>query len=538
MHRFSPIAFALIAACVVAACGGGAGGGANPGSAGVSAIPPQILAQTGHVLRRVGFGPTPAELERVAQLGREAYVEEQLQPQQIDESNCEPLATLSALLPPPQSEHDQPRLVHLVETQIVRAIYSPRQLQESLTLFWDGHFNTNYWTVFNALGANESRAAWLEWRENQLFRAHALGNFEQLLRASATSPAMLITLDNVANVAGSPNENYARELVELFTLGVDNGYTQHDVEELARCFTGWGVCEVAPSSADDPLAPCAAGSPGAVLAFHFYPGQHDIAPKTIFQGTSYELALPARSGAAGLDDGFDVLRHLAQLPLTAQFVSAKLARKFVADDPPPALVASAAASWQASGGELREVLRTLLNSAAFQAGANTWNKVETPFESLCSSVRALEGQATRLIQFTNFRAVLELELHQQLFRWPDPDGFAERGDEQLGNSRLLGRIAFHELIYLGEGDDILFDIAGLSLRHGAQAGDARSIVRALARLIHQENFSAADEELCVEFISCDAQLVPKQLDPQAADYARRLKELAAFIASLPQGLQQ
>ena len=537
MHSYHPIPAALCCACLFVACGHG-GGDLSPGAPGISALSPQALAEAGHVLRRIGFGPTPTELEQVATHGRTWYVEQQLQPDLVDEEASEPLSTLLSLLPAPQSEADQPRLVPLVETQIVRAMFSPRQLSESLTLFWEGHFNTNYWTVFNFNGGNEARAAWLEWRENALFRSLALGRFEDLLRASATSPAMLITLDNVSNQAGNPNENYARELVELFTMGVDNGYTQHDVEELARCFTGWGVCEVPPGLADDPLAACASGSPGAVLAFHFDAAKHDSLAKTIFSGTGYELALPARSGAAGLDDGFDVLRHLAGLPQTATFIAGKLARKYVGDNPPPALVAQASAVWLASNGDLREVLRELLSSAEFLAPENTWNKVETPLESMCSSVRALEGNATRLVQLTNFRAVLELQLHQQLFRWPEPDGYAERGDEQLGTARLLGRIAFNEFIYLGEGDDILFDIAGLVSRHGAQKNNPASIVHTLGRLLYQDNFSATDEALGVQFLTSDAQQVPLALDPQAADYGQRLKQLAAFLASLPQGLQQ
>src|SRR6185295_19901213 len=230
---------------------------------------------------------------------------------------------------------------------------------ESMALFWEGHFNTNYWTVFNWSSSGEARATWLETRENELFRKLALGSFESLLRASATSPAMLITLDNVSNVAGNPNENYARELVELFTLGVDNGYTQHDIEELARCFTGWGVCEVQPADADDPLAACAVGAPAATLAFHFDAGRHDSGPKTIFAGTDHELDLPARSGDAGLDDGFDVLHHLAS--------------KFISDDPDPVLVQDCSDVWISSGGDLTAVLRSLLSSAEFLDPKNAWN---------------------------------------------------------------------------------------------------------------------------------------------------------------------
>src|SRR6185436_15320767 len=158
---------------------------------GVGAIPDQALAQAGHALRRIGFGPTPACLQEVGQQGVAWYVEQQLHPMDLDEQASEPLAGWLALLALPQSEQDQPTLVQLVERQIARAIWSPRQLVESMTLFWEGHFNTNYWTVFNACASNEARAVWLETRENELFRRLALGRFEDLLRASATSPAML-----------------------------------------------------------------------------------------------------------------------------------------------------------------------------------------------------------------------------------------------------------------------------------------------------------------------------------------------------------
>lgn len=534
MRHFRTLVTSLSTCALLIACD--AKGGSSASS--VIVLPGPELAEAGHVLRRVGFGPTPLGLQEVAQRGAAWYVEQQLQPEGIDETSSHPLNAWLALLPVPQSEADQPRLVELVERQLARALYSPRQLVESMTVFWDGHFNTNYWTVFNWHQNGESRAAWLETRENELFRKLCLGRFEALLLASATSPAMLITLDNVSNVAGNPNENYARELVELFTMGVDNGYTQRDVEELARCFTGWGVCELAPGDVDDPLAPCAGGVSGASLGFHFDPALHDSGPKTIFAGTGHELALPARFGAAGLDDGFDVLRHVAALPQTANYLCWKLARKFVADDPSPALVAACVDVWMQSGGDVESVLRTLLNSAEFMAKEQRWNKVETPLESLCSTVRALEGIATRRIEFTNLRGVLEVGLHQSLFRWLEPDGFPETADEQLGTARMLGRIAFNEWIYLGEGDDISFDIQALVQRHGATPRDAVSIVAVLGSLLHQENFSAADAALAVEFLNTDANNMPLALDPEAPNYGRRLREVAAFVASLPQGVEQ
>lgn len=528
----------LASALLLVGCDGSTGGGGGAKPEGVSGLGTEQLAESGHLLRRLGFGPTPAELVRVAGIGADAYIGEQLDPASIDESGLEPLTTWKSLLPLPASEQDQPTLASLVERQYARAIWSPRQLSESMTLFWEGHFNTNYWTVFNHVGGDESRAAWIETRENERFRGLALGRFEDLLRVSATSPAMLITLDNVHNVSGNPNENFARELVELFTMGVDNGYTQHDVEELARCFTGWGLCEVAPGDEDDPLAPCASGTPGATLAFHFDAALHDTGPKTIFAGTAWELALPARPGTAGLQDGFDVLHHVAALPQTAWFVSKKLAQKFVADDPSDALVGAARDAWIASGGEIAEVLRALFASSDFRSPTARWSKVETPFESLCSSVRALDGFASRRIELTNFRAVLEMRLNQSLFRWLTPDGFPEEGDEQLGTGRVLGRIAFHEWIYLGQGDDIHFDVERLLAENGARRGDAASLVDVLGRLVHQENFSAADRALALSFATTDEQGAPRPLSASAPDYDLRLKELAAFVASLPQGMLQ
>ncbi|MEO6710604.1 MAG: DUF1800 family protein, partial [Planctomycetota bacterium] len=214
------------------------------------------------------------------------------------------------------------------------------------------------------------------------------------------------------------------------------------------------------------------------------------------------------------------------------------ARKFVSDTPSSELIGACADAWVATGGDLTLVLRCLLTSADFTSEENTWSKVETPFESLCSVVRALDGQATREIELTNFRAVLELKLHHSLFRWPEPDGFPELGDEQLGTARMLGRIAFNQWIYLGQGDDIHFDVAGLVAHHGAGDGSAANVVRALGRLFYQDNFSAADEALALDFLETDANHAPLPLDPHAGDYAERLKQLAAFIACLPQGVEQ
>ena len=163
----------------------------------------------------------------------EAWITQQLDPASIDESGNVTLNNLLATVPVPASEYDLSSLQDLTRYQVVRALYSERQLQEQLTDFWENHFHTQFLKTKGFFGGTEQTAAYLEFRENELLREGALGRFEDLLVTSATSPTMLIFLDSIVNVDTAPNENYARELVELHTMGVDNGYTEADIEEIA-----------------------------------------------------------------------------------------------------------------------------------------------------------------------------------------------------------------------------------------------------------------------------------------------------------------
>lgn len=237
-------------------------------------------------------------------------------------------------------------------------------------------------------------------------RAHALGRFEDLLLASARHPAMLYYLDQVQSVADGTvqgnqrrglNENYARELMELHTLGVGSGYTQQDVRELARVLTGWTV------------------GPRQDDGFRFAPRGHDTGAKTVL-GRSFGGAGEAQSGEA---EGIAAIRMLAAHPATARRIALRMAQWFVADQPPPALVEQLARAFQSSGGDTRAVLRTLVRSPAFLDPANTLFK--TPFDYACSTLAACAGpQGEREI---NQALALLRGAGQGVLRWPTPDGY-------------------------------------------------------------------------------------------------------------------
>jgi len=328
-------------------------------------------------------------------------------------------------------------------------------------------------------------------------------------------------------------------LMELHTLGVDNGYTQTDIEAVARCFTGWGVCQVPAGSQNDPLASCATPSGSELWAFHFEASAHDSSAKLIFAGTPHELFVPARSGAGDIEDGYQVLRHLARLPQTARYVSQKLIERFVSDQAPPALIDACSATWLASDGDVRAVMTTIFTSPEFGDAANRWSKIETPLESLCSTVRALGGRADTIDRLVTLRSRLEEgSLGQLLFRWSTPDGFPEDAGALLSTASLVGRIHFNKSIYSGNEYSVQYDPISLLQSRGVDLEHEDEVAGAILELLFQENVSASDRSLAVEFVSTDEAGNKVPLDVQSPDYELRLRQLACFIASLPQGMQQ
>lgn len=340
----------------------------------------------------------------------------------------------------------------LLAARVARAVESERQLHEVLTDFWLNHFS-----VFIGKGQLRHHVGAYE---RDAIRPHVLGRFRDLLGAVAHSPAMLLYLDNAQSVADSArptlatprnarrerlvrraiaqrqagmteaqrarvaalaarrpqglNENYARELLELHTLGVDGGYTQQDIIEVARAFTGWTV------------RPPRSGATG----FWFNGAAHDAGAKVVL-GTRL-------AGGQGVEDGEQVLDLLARHPSTARFIARKLAVRFVSDTPPEALVARAAEAFRRTDGNLRDVVRTIVTSPEFFSRAAYRAKVKTPFEVVVSAARAIGARADT----TPVTAQVIARLGQPLFGRQSPDGWPETGREWMNTGAILGRINF------------------------------------------------------------------------------------------------
>ena len=285
----------------------------------------------------------------------------------------------------------------------MRATISERQLYEVMVDFWTNHFN-----VF--LGKGADRFLLPDYVEH-VIRPHALGRFEDLLIATAESPAMLFYLDNWESVALGLNENYARELLELHTLGVDGGYTQQDVINVARIFTGWSIKR--PRQGGD---------------FEFHEWAHD-------EGEKQVLGVRFQAGH-GMDEGIRLLKLLANQPATMHHVSHQLCERFVSDDPPDGCVDDAVAAWKRSDGDLRQVLRAIFTSPDFWAARTLGGKVKTPLEFVVSAARVVGADPD-----TNPRlAQLVARLGEPLYLHVAPDGYPEKQDAWANSGALLDRM--------------------------------------------------------------------------------------------------
>jgi uncharacterized protein (DUF1800 family) len=474
-----------------------------------------------HLLQRSTFGPAPGDLDRVRQTGSRAYLDQQLNPAGIDDSEVEQrlqqLPTLNMTseelienYPPPRKagkarksapatqnedgppvgeqanamESRNPRnrqamraeqrlaalkgprrvLAELAREEIWRAVYSQRQLQEVMVQFWMNHFN-----IYALKGPDR----WmLTSFEQDTIRPFALGKFEDLLVATAQSPAMLFYLDNwrssapplkyletleqrkISNKGGEYereafmrrrqfgrrivrrparrqrpkngkqsrglNENYGRELMELHTLGVNGGYTQQDVIEVARCLTGWTIRR-----------------PRYEAEFFFNPRMHDFHPKLVL-GQKF----PA---GRGIEDGQEVLHLLAHHPSTTNFISTQLCRRFVADDPPQSVVDRARGAFQSTGGDIREVVASILTSREFNSSAVYRAKVKTPLEYVASSLRAVGAETDAGLPI--IRALDRMG--HPMFQYEAPSGYADRANTWINSSTLLWRLNFAMLLATG-----------------------------------------------------------------------------------------
>jgi uncharacterized protein (DUF1800 family) len=418
-----------------------------------------------HALNRLAWGPRPGEADSIASLGVMAWIERQLAPERIPDDALRarerefPVLQLDAGelgrrfaaarreqlarrrdagtdapgTPRPESgAADLRRLgAEAQQLAVVRAVLSERQLYEVLVDFWTNHFN-----VYYAKGADRYL---LPSYVEETIRPNALGRFEDLLIATARSPAMLFYLDNAQSVApGSRppippraarrltaeqremiaqrmprglNENYARELLELHTLGVDGGYTQDDIVNVARILTGWSI-----------------ERPEQGSAFVFRDWAHDRGEKVVL-GERF----PA---GAGMDEGIRLLRMLAGHHATMHHVSRKLCARLVADDPPDGCVDAAVAAWRGSAGDIRAVVRAIVRTPDFWAPAARRTKVKSPLEFVVSAVRATGAEPDS----TPRLAQVVARLGQPVYLQPAPTGWPETQADWVNSGALLARM--------------------------------------------------------------------------------------------------
>lgn len=353
------------------------------------------------LLNRAGYGPRPGDLERAAALGLAAYLEEQLHPETIDDTAADLLLRSLTIYHMDTSQlveqDEQEATAELLTATIWRALASKRQLYEAMIEFWSDHFHIY-------LGKNAQMPPLKILDDRDVIRPHALGKFRDLLTASAYSPAMLVYLDNHENSKDSPNENYARELLELHTLGVHAGYTQTDVQEVARILTGWTVQRNGRHKGQ----------------FTFNPDYHDVGPKTVL-GQTFQSDEGETEVAALLD-------MLAGHPATAHFIATKLVRRFVADEPPAPLVNRVAQSYQETDGDIKAMLRIIFLSEEF---ATAPPKLKRPYTYLLSLLRALHADLRPGRDQAVGRVLAQMG--QLPFHWPPPDGYPDDSAAWAGN---------------------------------------------------------------------------------------------------------
>jgi uncharacterized protein (DUF1800 family) len=451
-----------VAALWMAGCSGAAtardSSPTRPGRIVIPACGWDPAKQAAHALDRLGYGPLPGEVESVARSGVAEWMRGQMSPDRPAESGVErklkTLPTLSMSIPALLREYPRPQDLskgsaagagpavppekrpavlqrELAAAKLVRAVESRRQLEEVLVDFWFNHFN-----VFDGKGMDR----WMVGAyERDAIRPFVFGRFRDLLGATAAHPAMLFYLDNWRSTReGSAgrglNENYARELMELHTLGVDGGYTQNDVREVARCFTGWSI--VPPRGG--------AGAGGA--ASDLEPGTFVFRPRAHDRGEKLVLGKAIAAGG-GREDGERVLDLLARHPSTARFVASKLCRRFVSDDPPAALVDQVAGVFARTDGDLPSVYAAIFSSPEFWSDAAFRAKTKTPLELAASAVRALGGSVDPERAAPLARQVALMG--EPLYECAPPTGYADTADAWVGAGTLVNRIAFAAALAAG-----------------------------------------------------------------------------------------
>lgn len=398
------------------------------------ALPNRDVHPIARLLDRAGFGPRPGDVAMVQAKGMAAWLDEQLSP---DDSESPRLNVQLARLDVWQQDdmdlldlHREDVVRQLNQAALLRAVYGKWQVKERMAAFWADHFNIYSQKELAAFGLGNY--------EHDVVRKHALGKFSEVLRSVAHSPVMLAYLDNQENRRGVANENYARELLELHTLGVHGGYSQKDVQEVARCFTGWTI--------EDRMFRHKG-------AFRFDPDRHDTGAKVVLGHH-----IPA---GGGQDDAEKVLDIVANHPAAADFICGKLCRHFLGDSNHP-MKRSMAATFLASGGDVKSVVRPMFLSPELLEGPAV---AKRPFDFVASALRATAAD-------TDCGAAVQEHLGkmgQTLYAWPMPDGYPDRASAWTGS--LLARWNFALALAHDKIGGTSVDLDDLVNRSGAASAD-------------------------------------------------------------------
>ncbi|MEQ1603479.1 MAG: DUF1800 domain-containing protein [Pyrinomonadaceae bacterium] len=536
------------------------------------------------VLSRLTFGARPGDVERVRKMGVEAFIAQQLDPDSIDDAallkKLEKLPTLNlstpvlaeqynpskpvqlavgggqlagagtpapaqvavgsgqsavepvrpmemqaaemqpsptpAVKPSPTPTPKNPQMVitELQRAKLLRAVYSERQLSEMVVDFWENHFS---------IYGNKDATRWMMTSfDRDVVRPFSMGRFRDLLGATAKSPAMLYYLDNwqssllreypatkdkPARKSGGINENYARELLELHTMGVDGGYTQKDVQEVARCFTGWSIRK-----------------PNEEGLFVYNPGNHDNGEKTVLG-----VKVPA---GGGIGDGERVLDILAKNPKTARFISTKLARRFLGDNPSPVVIDRAAKTFLATDGSIRETLRSVITSPQFFNTASFQTKVKSPFEFVASSLRITNAETD------GQRGVLDwiTKMGQPVYGRLTPDGYPDKSSEWLSSSDLLARFNFASALAMNTIKGTTVNATRLMSRHKAPLSRAEFARQMIIGTVSDKTL-AAMEKLTVDLPATPAMVqTAATTKPEPADAKEKAlhSQLVALALGAPE----
>lgn len=474
-----------------------------------------------HLLNRFTYGPTPGEVDAVVKQGLEKWFVQQLEAKLADDSLNARLQGNDALtLSNTEIVNTYPRNPQVlrmaiqdgfinkdsvnksdrkeyreqlqqymqqkglkpiqeltrefINQKVLRAAYSQNQLQEVLTSFWFNHFNVSF--------TKNDCEQYIPVYERDVIRPNALGNFEKLLLATAQSPAMLTYLDNFNSTgakemtgakgdkkkAGGLNENYAREVMELHTLGVDGGYTQRDVTEAARILTGWTIYPMnnyynkANRERLENATPQQLERRGVVHNgdFLFTANRHDTGAKTVM-GKRF-------SANGGYEEGVELLHMLAHHASTASFISRKLAVKFVSDAPPQSLIDKMAKTFTDKKGDIKQVLITMVTAPEFWSSEALREKTKSPFELAMSAIRGMNANIDRPYQLYTWIN----RMGEKMYYYQAPTGFPDKGQYWINTGSLLNRMNFGLALASGRIPGVTFNLLALNNNHEPESAEA------------------------------------------------------------------